>query len=136
MTTQGSVLFNGEPIGKSVKRRLGFVLQDDLLHETLTVHETLRYTALLRLPRTMSTCASCPVKKNIVAVPIHSPPRNVHFYYVYNCFFGSKYPINILFDFEFLSTDSFVTVKCIDFRSCLHVNPRLTCTLDPAQFRS
>lgn len=29
-------------------------LQDDLLHETLTVWEVLYYAAMLRLPRTMS----------------------------------------------------------------------------------
>ena len=40
---------------KRAKRSLGFVLQDDLLYEALTVWETLYYAAMLRLPRTMST---------------------------------------------------------------------------------
>lgn len=33
----------------------GAAAQDDVLYETLTVHETLLYAGLLRLPRSMST---------------------------------------------------------------------------------
>jgi ABC-type Na+ transport system ATPase subunit NatA len=51
----GGVLFNGAPMTKRAKRSLGFVLQDDLLYEALTVQETLYYAAMLRLPRSMST---------------------------------------------------------------------------------
>ena len=54
-TVTGGVLFNGAPMTKRAKRSLGFVLQDDLLYEALTVWETLYYAAMLRLPRTMST---------------------------------------------------------------------------------
>ena len=50
----GGVLFNGEPLTKGAKRQLGFVLQDDLLYESLTVHETLYFAAMLRLPKTMT----------------------------------------------------------------------------------
>ena len=40
---------------KSVKRRLGFVTQDEVLFDALTVGETLRFTALLKLPQSIPT---------------------------------------------------------------------------------
>ncbi|GBF99558.1 ABC transporter G family member-like [Raphidocelis subcapitata] len=49
--TSGRVTVNGQAFSKQAKRRVGFVLQDDLLYETLTVEETLGYAAALRLPR-------------------------------------------------------------------------------------
>ncbi|KAL6648774.1 hypothetical protein ACP70R_012998 [Stipagrostis hirtigluma subsp. patula] len=51
---EGSVTYNDEPYCKSLKRRIGFVTQDDVLFTHLTVKETLTYAALLRLPRTMT----------------------------------------------------------------------------------
>ncbi|CAL9096005.1 unnamed protein product [Musa acuminata var. zebrina] len=51
---QGSVTYNDEPYTKSLKGRMGFVAQDDVLFAHLTVRETLTYAALLRLPRTMT----------------------------------------------------------------------------------
>lgn len=51
---EGCVSYNDEPFGKSLKRRIGFVTQDDVLFTHLTVKETLTYAALLRLPRTMT----------------------------------------------------------------------------------
>ncbi|KAI7836411.1 hypothetical protein COHA_009711 [Chlorella ohadii] len=48
LRVEGSAEFNGQPLTKALKRR------DDLLHEALTVHETLYYAAMLRLPRHMS----------------------------------------------------------------------------------
>eukprot|EP01018_Ginkgo_biloba_P001838 Gb_27520 [translate_table: standard] len=50
----GSILFNGQRFGKSMKRKTGFVTQDDVLYAHLTVRETLIYAALLRLPRSLS----------------------------------------------------------------------------------
>uniref|UniRef100_A0A0C9S664 TSA: Wollemia nobilis Ref_Wollemi_Transcript_15471_2810 transcribed RNA sequence n=1 Tax=Wollemia nobilis TaxID=56998 RepID=A0A0C9S664_9CONI len=50
----GSILFNGQRFGKSMKRKTGFVTQDDVLYPHLTVRETLVYAALLRLPRALS----------------------------------------------------------------------------------
>ena len=43
--------FNGRALTKRLRRSIGFVLQDDLLYENLTVYETLYYAAMLRLPR-------------------------------------------------------------------------------------
>lgn len=54
MDVEGNMLFNGKPLNKAMKRRIGFVLQDDLMYESLTVEETLYYAALLRLPKTMT----------------------------------------------------------------------------------
>jgi ABC-type multidrug transport system ATPase subunit len=55
--TTGRVTVNGAHFTKAQKRRVGFVLQDDLLYETLTVSETLNYAAALRLPRGMTAAA-------------------------------------------------------------------------------
>ncbi|SNX83178.1 related to ABC transporter protein [Melanopsichium pennsylvanicum] len=53
--TSGTVLINGRKMGNAeYKRVVGFVDQEDLLMETLTVYETVLYSALLRLPRDMS----------------------------------------------------------------------------------
>jgi ABC-type multidrug transport system ATPase subunit len=54
---QGEVLYNGKPLNKRAKRQVGYVMQDDLLYESLTVYETLYFAALLRLPRQMSKAA-------------------------------------------------------------------------------
>ena len=38
----GEVLYNGKPLNKRAKRQVGYVMQDDLLYESLTVYETVR----------------------------------------------------------------------------------------------
>ncbi|XP_039026555.1 ABC transporter G family member 10-like [Hibiscus syriacus] len=49
--SSGEVLVNGKPIDvKHFRRVSGYVTQDDALFPLLTVEETLRYSALLRLP--------------------------------------------------------------------------------------
>merc|ERR1711959_792966 len=47
---------NGEhkPTDKAFRRQLGYVSQEDVMFEGLTVFETLFYTAMLRLPRAMT----------------------------------------------------------------------------------
>jgi len=50
----GKVTYNGQPFNSALKRRTGFVAQDDVLYPHLTVMETLVFTALLRLPRTLT----------------------------------------------------------------------------------
>ncbi|XP_051133897.1 ABC transporter G family member 9-like [Andrographis paniculata] len=54
-TLSGTVTYNGRPYSNGMKRNTGFVTQDDILYPHLTVTETLVYTAVLRLPRTMPT---------------------------------------------------------------------------------
>ncbi|XVF64382.1 hypothetical protein PTKIN_Ptkin09bG0164900 [Pterospermum kingtungense] len=46
----GTITYNNQPYFKSLKRRIGFVPQDDVAFPHLTVKETLTYAALLRLP--------------------------------------------------------------------------------------
>lgn len=50
----GNITYNGMPFKNSMKRYIGFVTQDDVMYPHLTVTETLVYTALLRLPKTLS----------------------------------------------------------------------------------
>ncbi|XP_068641633.1 ABC transporter G family member 21-like [Aristolochia californica] len=50
----GAVTYNGHPFSSLVKRSTGFVTQDDVLYPHLTVVETLVYTAMLRLPNTLT----------------------------------------------------------------------------------
>lgn len=53
-TVEGSVCINGKTVSPRVYRKLvGYVDQDDHLLPTLTVYETILYSALLRLPRNM-----------------------------------------------------------------------------------
>ena len=54
-TVTGDILVNGRHVTDSeFKRFVGFVDQEDTLMSTLTVYETVLYSALLRLPRDMS----------------------------------------------------------------------------------
>ncbi|XP_042037605.1 ABC transporter G family member 14-like [Salvia splendens] len=50
----GKITYNGQPFSGSIKRRTGFVAQDDVLYPHLTVFETLFFTALLRLPKSLT----------------------------------------------------------------------------------
>ena len=50
-TIGGQVLVNGQRRQRNWKRIIGYVEQDDVMYRTLTVRETIRYAALLRLPR-------------------------------------------------------------------------------------
>ncbi|KAL3631303.1 ABC transporter G member 21 [Castilleja foliolosa] len=50
----GTIKYNGLGFSSSVKRKTGFVTQDDVLYPHLTVLETLTYTALLKLPSSLT----------------------------------------------------------------------------------
>ncbi|GAV90795.1 ABC_tran domain-containing protein/ABC2_membrane domain-containing protein [Cephalotus follicularis] len=50
----GSIKYNGKPFSNPMKRNTGFVTQDDVLYPHLTVTETLVFTALLRLPNSLT----------------------------------------------------------------------------------
>ncbi|KAJ8629154.1 hypothetical protein MRB53_022477 [Persea americana] len=50
----GTITYNGRPFSNAIKRNTGFVTQDDVHFPHLTVTETLVYTALLRLPNSLT----------------------------------------------------------------------------------
>ncbi|XP_044462804.1 ABC transporter G family member 26 [Mangifera indica] len=50
----GKITFNDIPYNPALKRRIGFVTQDDILFPQLTVEETLLFAAFLRLPGNMT----------------------------------------------------------------------------------
>ncbi|CAI7899057.1 unnamed protein product, partial [Closterium sp. NIES-54] len=50
----GTLTYNDLPYSKALKRKLGFVTQDDIFFPHLTVRETLMYAAVLRLPKELS----------------------------------------------------------------------------------
>ncbi|CAI8588409.1 unnamed protein product [Vicia faba] len=50
----GKVTYNNQTFSGLIKRRTGFVAQDDVLYPHLSVTETLVFTALLRLPQTLT----------------------------------------------------------------------------------
>ncbi|XP_020696922.2 ABC transporter G family member 26 [Dendrobium catenatum] len=50
----GAVTYNDTPYTPALKRRIGFVTQDDVLFPQLTVEETLVFAAFLRLPKNMT----------------------------------------------------------------------------------
>ncbi|GMH34295.1 hypothetical protein BSKO_02129 [Bryopsis sp. KO-2023] len=54
MEMKGEITVNDRPMTKAARRKIGFVSQDDLLYGTLTVLETIRYAAFLRLPNDLS----------------------------------------------------------------------------------
>ncbi|KAF7145564.1 hypothetical protein RHSIM_Rhsim04G0010800 [Rhododendron simsii] len=51
---RGTITYNDIPYSPALKRRIGFVTQDDVLFPQLTVEETLVFSAFLRLPSSMS----------------------------------------------------------------------------------
>lgn len=50
----GSITYNGQSFSGWIKRKTGFVTQDDVLYPHLTVLETLTYAAMLRLPNSLT----------------------------------------------------------------------------------
>ncbi|KAI4296671.1 hypothetical protein L6164_036612 [Bauhinia variegata] len=52
--TSGIITYNGKAYSRSVKANMGFVPQKDVFYPHLTVNETLVFTALLRLPNSLS----------------------------------------------------------------------------------
>eukprot|EP01133_Synstelium_polycarpum_P002645 gene2645-3050_t len=51
----GTVLINGNPFGNEYKRLCSYVVQEDILLPTITVRETLRFYADLKLPSNLTT---------------------------------------------------------------------------------
>lgn len=54
-TVKGEILINGEKLGNNFKRQTGFVESQDVHMSESTVRETLRFSAQLRQPPTVTT---------------------------------------------------------------------------------
>ncbi|WOL18293.1 hypothetical protein Cni_G27087 [Canna indica] len=63
----GKITYNGLPFSGAVKRCTGFVAQDDVLYPHLTVTETLTFTALLRLPRSLTRAEKAHQAQQVIA---------------------------------------------------------------------
>ncbi|KAL0406831.1 UNVERIFIED_CONTAM: ABC transporter G family member 9 [Sesamum latifolium] len=63
----GNITYNDKPFSNAMKRNTGFVTQDDVLYPHLTVTETLVYTALLRLPRTLTKAEKAEHAEAVIA---------------------------------------------------------------------
>ena len=50
----GNMFVNGQPLDSSFQRKTGYVQQQDLHLQTATVRESLRFSAMLRQPRSVS----------------------------------------------------------------------------------
>lgn len=56
--TKGEVLFNGKELYKNqnlFRERIGYVPQDDIIHQELSVRKAIDYSAMLRLPPDMTS---------------------------------------------------------------------------------
>ncbi|KAL5981941.1 ABC transporter G member 26 [Asimina triloba] len=53
-SVSGTITYNAIPYNPALKRRIGFVAQEDVLFPQLTVEETLVFAAFLRLPGSMT----------------------------------------------------------------------------------
>lgn len=68
--SQGAVVFNGEDLYSSyeaIKHQIVTVPQRDILHEQLTLRETLQYTAQLRLPKDIKASERFEIVNKVVS---------------------------------------------------------------------
>nr|XP_054768336.1 uncharacterized protein LOC129275892 [Lytechinus pictus] len=65
-TQKGQILLGQKPLDKTSRRKISFVLQEDVFFDQLTLRDTLMYTAQLRLPEKMPIEEKRNRVKNIV----------------------------------------------------------------------
>ncbi|KAK1407086.1 hypothetical protein QVD17_38697 [Tagetes erecta] len=63
---RGKITYNSKPFSSAMKRNTGFVSQDDVLYPHLTVTETLVFTALLRLPNSLTTQQKITLAEDVI----------------------------------------------------------------------
>mmetsp|Transcript_52174 Transcript_52174/g.93571 ORF Transcript_52174/g.93571 Transcript_52174/m.93571 type:complete len:895 (+) Transcript_52174:75-2759(+) len=77
-TVEGQVFINGtEQQIKVLKPVMGFVPQDDLVHEGLTVRENISFSAAMRLPKGTSTIRMKKVTDDVLQVLQLEPKQNM-----------------------------------------------------------
>jgi len=64
----GEILFSGKRWSPELRRGIGFVEQDDIVIDELTVRESLHYMARLRLPRALDAAAKAARVDEIIAM--------------------------------------------------------------------
>lgn len=65
---EGSIRINGQKQTKQFKRKIGYVMQEDLMFSQLTVEETLLVTAWLRLPQHWTSAEKTERVKRIISL--------------------------------------------------------------------
>lgn len=64
----GEMLISGKPLDQSFQRKTGYVQQQDLHLETTTVREALRFSAVLRQPKTVSKAEKYKYVEEVLAL--------------------------------------------------------------------
>lgn len=64
----GEIYINREPLNKKWRKKIGYVLQNDIFFPNLTLKQTLKYTAGLKLPQNMSSGAKKNYVDNIIEI--------------------------------------------------------------------
>lgn len=54
LAQEGEILLNGKQLDRKLKKKICYVLQEDIFFANLTLQETLTFSAMLRLPDTLS----------------------------------------------------------------------------------
>uniref|UniRef100_T1KQ16 ABC transporter domain-containing protein n=2 Tax=Tetranychus urticae TaxID=32264 RepID=T1KQ16_TETUR len=65
---QGCITLAGEMLNKRMKRKINYVLQHDIFLPNLTLRQTLKYNAILRLPESMSYSQKMKQVDNIIDI--------------------------------------------------------------------
>jgi ABC-type multidrug transport system ATPase subunit len=64
----GEILVNGRKFSKAVRKRIAYVMQEDIFFGSLTVNEQLSFTSQLRLPESVSIADKCAAVDNVVKI--------------------------------------------------------------------
>lgn len=63
----GEILLDGQPYKQAMNSAIGYVVQDDILSETLTVKENLMFSANLRLSQKISTKEKIQIVNHVIS---------------------------------------------------------------------
>ena len=76
---EGAISVNSEPITANEMQRIsGFVHQEDVIMDTMTVREALTFSAMMRLPQDMERGAKVGPRRSRAAASARRPPLPVH----------------------------------------------------------